>query len=144
MLSNYAAFNSSFVNNLKMVFDKTNRDVAVGDILKRELPVGKEFVAFGNDWSSTFSYMSERKSFTVPDWFDKYGEIVEKPENFIRNGQLGGVVSCGGVRPDVSDLVKWSVVGRTWKVGIVQGCAIATPSRVEGHAMEAGSLCRWG
>lgn len=129
MLSNYAAFNSSFVNNLKMVFDKTNRDVAVGDILKRELPVGKEFVAFGNDWSSTFSYMSERKSFTVPDWFDKYGEIVEKPENFIRNGQLGGVVSCGGVRPDVSDLVKWSVVGRTWKVGIVQGCAIATPSR---------------
>ncbi len=129
MLSNYAAFNSSFVHSLKAVFDKTNRDVAVGDVLKRELPVGKEFVAFGNDWSSTFSYMSERKSFTVPDWFDKYGEVVEKPENFIRNGQLGGVVSCGGVRPDVSELVKWSGVGRTWKVGIVQGCAIATPSR---------------
>lgn len=128
MLSNYAALNSGFVRNIKMMFDKTNRDVAVGDVLKRELPRDKEFVAFGNDWSSTFSYMSERKSFTVPDWFEKYGEVVEKPENFIRTGRLGGVVSCGGVRPDVSDLFKWSGESRTWKVGIVQGCTIATPA----------------
>ncbi|MCI0552464.1 MAG: hypothetical protein L0287_16060, partial [Anaerolineae bacterium] len=90
----------------------------------------KHFVAFGNDWSSTFSYMSERKSFTVPGWFKSYGEIAAHPENFIDEGRLGAVVSCLATNPSINDLINWSSSGRTWKIGETFGCYVATPQKL--------------
>jgi hypothetical protein len=129
VVSNFAALKTGYLGQIKKVFDKENRDVAIGDILKRELPPGMQFIAFGNDWSSTFAYVSQRKSFTVPGWFGKYDQVVSNPENFVETGRLGGIVSCSVDTPNVSKLMKWATDGRSWKIGETHGCLIVTPQR---------------
>jgi hypothetical protein len=147
VLANYFTLSSGYFPQMKAVFNSENRDVAVGEILKRELPVGMQFVAFGNDWSSTFSYLSQRKSFTVPKWFRKYNQVVSNPENFLDEGRLGGVVSCSVERPNASALIGWASDGRSWQVGETHGCLIATPQetleeRVWKSAQCAGNIDR--
>ena len=109
-------------------FDKTNRDVAVGALLKRELAEGGQFVAFGNDWSSTFAYLSGHKSFTVPAWFPPAREVAARPQDFVEKSRLGAVVACSAEVPSLSDLVAWSSSnGRNWKIGRTHACLIAMP-----------------
>jgi hypothetical protein len=101
---------------------------SISQVLKKEVPEGKYFVAFGNDWSSTMSFLSERKSFTVPPWFKAYDEIVRNPEKFVPERDLGAVVLCPVVKsPTVGDLIRWSSAGRLWKIGQVHECYVVTP-----------------
>ncbi|MGH8475574.1 MAG: acyltransferase family protein [Methylococcales bacterium] len=130
VISNYTNFWTEYLPQTEMVFSKSNsRDYAIGAILKREVPSEKQFIAFGNDWSSTFSYMSQRKSFTVPGWFKSYGEIATHPENFIDESQLGAIVACSTTSPSITDLMIWSSSNRTWKIGEAFGCYIVTPEK---------------
>jgi hypothetical protein len=109
-------------------FDKTSRDVAIGAVLKRELAEEGQFVAFGNDWSSTFGYLSERKSFTVPVWLPALHEVAARPQDFVEKDRLGAVVACATGVPSLPDLVAWSAKdGRNWKIGRTHECLIATP-----------------
>ena len=129
VISNYVALFGGYVPQIKHVFTKENRDLAVGEILKREIPEGGQFVAFGNDWSSSFAYVSERKSFNVPEWFSKYDEAKSNPEKFVEQGRLGAVVSCSVKSPNISDLLLWSLDKRSWKVGETNGCFIASAQK---------------
>lgn len=126
---NYLSFYKDYLTVIKIKYSKENsRDYAVSEILKREIPQEKYFIAFGNDWSSSFSYLAERKSFTVPPWFKKYKEISLNPENFIEETHLGGIIVCSSVKsPTINDLVQWSSSNRNWKIGEVEGCYIAVP-----------------
>jgi hypothetical protein len=127
--SNYHCFSRDYLGVTKTVFNTNNsREYAVSEILKREIPQGKYFVAFGNDWSSSLSYLSERKSFSVPEWFNQYERISLHPEHFVEETNLGAVVICPAVTsPTIGDLIEWSSSGRNWKIGEVYGCYIATP-----------------
>lgn len=130
LFSNYTTWAAGYLPQAKAVFTKENsRDFAVGEILKRELPPEKQFVAFGNDWSSTFAYVAQRKSFTVPGWFKSYGEAAAHPEKFVEKGQLGAVVSCGVDKPSIGGLIDWSSGNGAWKIGEVKGCYIATSEK---------------
>ena len=126
---NYHCFFHDYFKVVKTVFNANNsRDYAVSEILKREIPEGKYFVAFGNDFNSSFTYLSERKSFTVPTFFKQYGTISLNPERFIEETNLGAVVICPPLKaPTIGDLIQWSSAGRKWKIGEVHGCYIATP-----------------
>lgn len=141
--SNYSSFNNSYHNILKIKFNKNNsRDYAISEILKREIPEERYFVAFGNNWSSTFSYLSERKSFTVPQYYRQYEKIARNPEHFIEESRLGAVVVCYTPSPPISvlhqklpvarspsidALIRWSSSDRSWKVGELKGCYISVP-----------------
>lgn len=129
VVSNYFWFSKDYLNVIKTEFNRENsRDFAVSDILRREIPQEKYFVAFGNDWSSSLAYLSERKSFTVPVFFKQYEKISLNPENFINEAHLGGVVVCpSGGRPTLDDLTQWSSKNRSWKIGAVHNCHIAIP-----------------
>ncbi len=129
LTSNYCFFAKDYLGVVKTVFNDTNsRDYAISKILKKEIPQGKYFVAFGNDWSSSFSYLSERKSLTATPWLKQYERIAINPEQFIQETDLGAVVICTPVRsPTINDLIRWSSTGRKWKIGEVFGCYIATP-----------------
>jgi len=128
LFSNYHALFAGYRTNIKEVFDKGNRDFAVGEILKREIPEGGQFVAFGNDWSSTFAYMSQRKSFTVPVWFSEYEHVKFKPEDYVEKNRIGAVVSCSENALTFTELFSWSDK-RSWKIGEVHGCYIAVPEK---------------
>ena len=66
-----------------------SRDMAIAEVLKREAPEGHAFIAFGNNFSSTFAYLAERKSFTVPPWFDN-ATVLGHPQDFLGDSPLGG------------------------------------------------------
>lgn len=127
--SNYFWFAMEQLPVVKTDFNAMNsRDYAVGEFLRAHVPEGNYFVAFGNDWSSTFAYMAQRKSFTVPPFYKDYGRISRHPEQFIDAAHLGAVVVCPFKGPPSrEDLVQWSVTGRRWKIGQVQNCYIAVP-----------------
>lgn len=127
--SNYFWFSKEMLPIVKKVYDRGNsREFAVGEALRKRVPEGKVFVAFGNDWSSTFAYMAQRKSFTVPGFFASYNRIARHPELFVDEGQLGAVVLCPGTAtPTVRDLNFWSTSRRRWRIETVGECLIATP-----------------
>lgn len=127
--SNYFWFSKEYLAIIRTEYNKENsRDYSISEILKREIPEGKYFVAFGNDWSSSFAYLAERKSFTVPGFFKQYEEISLNPEHFIEDTHLGGVVVCpSGGRPTPADLLQWSSNNRHWKIGQAHGCYLAFP-----------------
>lgn len=123
-------FHTGYKHAMAEVFARdNNRDLAIGAILKRELPADHQFVAFGNDWSATFSYLSERKSFTVPEWFNDYARAVSSPELYVEKNRLGGIVACAARHPNLDDILDWATHARRWKVGETHGCLIATPEQ---------------
>jgi hypothetical protein len=128
MFSNYACFAVQYKSAILENFTKENRDVAIGAILKREVPVGGQFVALGNDWSSTFSYMAQRKSFTAPNWFKDYSLVLSAPDQFVDQGKLGAVVFCGSQMLGVADIIQFASK-RSWKTGETNGCLLATPQQ---------------
>ncbi|MBC2836698.1 hypothetical protein H7F16_14350 [Gemmobacter straminiformis] len=112
---------------VQMAFGPDDRDVAVARVLARELPGDGTFVAFGNGWSSTFSYLSQRRSFTVPDWFAEFDRSVSTPEAFVGEGTLGAVLTCAP-KPTIRQLVA-APPRDGWKIGETAGCDIAVPAR---------------
>lgn len=142
LLSNYSALRSGYLPQIKHKFTKENRDLAIGKILMRELPSGMQFIAYGNDWSSTFAYISERKSFTVPGWFSKYDQTITHPEKYLEEGHLGGVVSCSTQNPSASQILSWAEKKKSWKVGETHGCLIATPEKEYSHRFIGSAQCQ--
>lgn len=129
VVSNLAAFlRDGYFNAMTTSFDRSNREFVMGEILKRELEPYQQFVAFGNDYSSTFAYLSERKSFGVPRWFKDIKKVVENPENYVERGRLGAVVGCGD-HDSTTNAINWGIHRTGWKVGEVSSCAIAVPER---------------
>lgn len=146
---NYWQFHHSYyLGAMQEEFNKNHQIVAVGDVLRRELPTDSAFVAFGHDWSSALTYMAERKSFTVPTWMPGYPNAVAAPERLLPDGMMGALVSCSS-GPTAAEMLRWSTSdGRNWKVGETHGCLISAPEQTfETNTIEpsecVGSLDRW-
>lgn len=139
--SNYFWFSKEYIDIIKTEYTKENsRDYAISEVLKQEIPEGKYFVAFGNDWNSSFPYLAERKSFTVPTFFKHYEEIALNPEHFIKETQLGGVVVCPlEGQPTLENLSQWSSNNRRWKIGQVHSCYLAFPETILDHSLASSS-----
>lgn len=148
MGSNYHVLHKVDLPQIKNVFTKENRDFTIGKLLNKEIPIGGQFVAFGNDWSSTFAYVSERKSFTVPEWFKEYDQVVLNPERFLEHGRMGAVVSCTTDTPrlkkipSTSQLFGWIGNSGTWKAGETNGCLIVTPEKKFSGILSGSARCR--
>lgn len=132
LISNYYYFSLDYLGAIKADFNSENsRDYAVANVLKKEMPENKYFIAFGNDWSSTLAYLSERKSFTVPEFFKQYNEIALHPEQYVKSPQLGAIVVCPSAKiPTVDYLSQWVSAQKSWKLIEVQGCHIALQSKI--------------
>lgn len=131
--SNYYWFSQEYAPAARTVFDAENsRDYDLGATLKREMPNDKAFVGYGNDWNSTWAYMAERKSFTVPTWAQDYAKLAANPESFIPADKLGGVVLCseGTNYPTVNELSRWVYQRPAWKMSMVHGCFVALKNTV--------------
>jgi hypothetical protein len=127
--SNIYWFDKEFKPTIETTFDRNNsRDIAVAEIMKREMPEKMAMVIFGNDWSSSISYLAERKSYTVPQFVPNYNRLAADPTNFIATSELGGVVLCDGVEhPTLTQLEDWSSA-RGWRVARVNSCYVSLPA----------------
>lgn len=70
------------------------RALIVGEAVRRYTPLGSGIVVLGNDWDSDIAYYSQRKSFTVPDRFNRYDQVLAQPSHFLGNLPLGAIVIC--------------------------------------------------
>ncbi len=113
------------VSRIRKDFNYDNVDFLVGSILKSQLNPEQQFVAFGNDWSSSYTYISERKSLTAPTWLSIYKEVIRAPENYIEKGKLGAIVSCND-SVEINDILQWKIGNHDPKISLAGGCFFVT------------------
>lgn len=132
IVSNYIAFSESYYSDIKATFNVGNsQDLAVASAIKNNVKPNEAFVAFGNDWSSSFAYYSERKSFTVPNWYKNYNDVLANPESYLGGVPLGAIVVCPEApRPQGRDLLDLSFSNKKFKLMETGGCFMGTPERV--------------
>lgn len=125
---NYSSFIKGYYNSVVFEYPaNSNKEFSIADFLKRELPEGSSFIAFGNDWSATLAYYSERKSFNVPGWFANYESKAKDPFQLVSPKSLGAVVVCPFVHPKLNHLSDWAVKNG-WGVSVFEsGCYVAYP-----------------
>ncbi|MFK3852090.1 hypothetical protein ACI2J5_21520 [Agrobacterium pusense] len=126
LASNYVYFGIKYYPAISQQFSSYDRDIAVGKSIKNATTEGGQFIALGNDWSSTFSYIAERKSFTIPDWLAQTDDVLTHPEKYLDADQLSGFVFCGN---DTLNPALFSnfVARKQWNTAIISGCKIAFP-----------------
>ncbi|KAA3498875.1 hypothetical protein DXM27_20810 [Rhizobium rhizogenes] len=121
--SNYIYFAIRYYPALSQEFSSYDRDVAVGKSLRNVLPDDGQFIAAGNDWSSTFTYMAERKSFMIKDGFADTRLVLANPDRYLDAGKVAALVSCGsnGIPPaQFADFV----FQQQWSTAVVNDCKI--------------------
>lgn len=132
VLSNIWSFNKQYFHFVKQQYTRyENRALGIANILRREIPEGHAFIAFGHDWSSSLAYLSQRKSFTVPTWFINYDEVLTNPEKYLGDSPLGAVVACPNKKgPSLEKLLSWLRTMNEWRIGDIHGCYLLLPSKV--------------
>jgi hypothetical protein len=140
VVNGFAMVKSGYLAAMLESFGADNPHVAVSRVLARELPEDAQFVAFGNDYSATFAFLSGRKSFTVPPWFKDIAQVIARPGDYVEKGHLGAVVTCSD-KPDAMQLLDWTTAQGNWKLGETTGCAISVPGKPLPTAPRPGT-CR--
>lgn len=120
---NFISFKSLYYPHMIKTFEN-DKIIRVTKYLNTKTNEDDQFVAFGNDWSSSYSYYAERKSFTVPVWFSGYEAVKEKPENYVDPNKLKVVFSCDNLAYNFFDLKQWADK-RGWSVEDYSDCRFA-------------------
>jgi hypothetical protein len=90
---NFYGFFPEYACAIRGTFNPTKTNIlAVADVIRRYTPAESVIVVFGANWSSETGYYSERKSFTVPSWYEKFDSVWEAPSKFIGNKTPGALV----------------------------------------------------
>jgi hypothetical protein len=124
VISNYVVFSAAYFPAMTQRFTSYDRDYSIGLALRTTMPEGDQFIAYGNDWSSTFAYMAQRKSLTAPNWFSDRNAPLSNPDRYLDAGRFGAVVSC-----PPQGLPKQAILTfaqqRDWNAAEVAGCIMA-------------------
>jgi len=109
VLINLVVFSRGYAKNeTKMITPSNNALLSTSEIIKKYTPEDSGIVAFGLDWSSELSYYSQRKSFSVPNWYSDYDSAWADPSSYLGNKQLGALVVCPNPphQPDLQALLE--------------------------------------
>jgi hypothetical protein len=141
--SNLSAFIQDYLPSTRIEFDIYNsRDMAVGEVLRKETAPTQAFVAFGNDWSSSLAYASGRKSFTVAPFFERYAEVQQHPERFVGDAPLGAVVVClPAANSLITPVLQWAATN-DWTTGDVAGCFVVVPAHFSEAPVTSSTACK--
>jgi hypothetical protein len=90
---NFYGFFPEYAVAIRGTFNPSKTNIlAVADVIRRYTPTESAIVVFGADWSSETCYYSERKSFTVPAWYEKFDSVWKAPSKFIGDKMPGALV----------------------------------------------------
>ena len=98
----------------------------VGKFLKDRTPVNSGIVVFGQDYSSEIAYVAERKSITVPPWFQEYADLWVSPDKYLGDLNLSAMVLCSddNIFPSASDFRRRSQSESGWQLYLLDHCSI--------------------
>ncbi|MBP2550650.1 hypothetical protein J2858_003590 [Neorhizobium galegae] len=141
VISNYVMFSATYYPAMAQRFTSNDRDYSIGLTLRATLPDAGQFVAYGNDWSSTIGYMAQRKSLTVPNWLADKNEPLAHPEKYLDADRFGAVVSCppqGLQRQAVLTFAQQ----KGWNAAEVSGCILAVAPVQLTNSSAARQICQ--
>jgi Dolichyl-phosphate-mannose-protein mannosyltransferase len=127
--ANYLVFKRVYFPSVSTNYTNVNsRDLALSQNIKQHVVENDYFIVFGYDWTSSLAYLSERKSFTVPEFYKKYKEIFKDLDGFLSNKQLGAVVACpmSDYPEMLNDLNQWAI-NKSWRKTAVWDCFVYIP-----------------
>lgn len=138
VVGHVSSFDKAYLAETRTVYDKSNsRDLSIAGVLQREVRPDGAFIAFGNDWSSSFAYLGQRKGFTVPPWFRRYDQVLQEARSYLGGMPLGAVVSCPNAKgPSVERLLDWMKSEGGWRLGVVHGCHVAVRDEKSNKVVE--------
>lgn len=95
MVGQVSLFYDRFFPEIKLTF-AGDQTLQVGDAVRKLTNPDQSILVFGNDWSSTIGFYSQRKSLTVPAWIATpvLKNILADPQSFLGKAKLGAVVAC--------------------------------------------------
>ena len=97
-------------------------------MIRQYTPEDSAIVVFGADWSSEIAYYAQRKSFTVPGWFEGYDMVWKEPTSFIGGKKLGAIVFCVFEnKPSLRDLTERPDIKLQPRLINVEPCYIWLP-----------------
>ncbi len=106
--ANFISLEKPYAGALFKTFDtSTSNILAVAEVIQMYTPEESAVVIFGDNWSSEIGYYSERKSFTVPNWYKGYNAVWHNPSNYIGKQKLGALVFCtnGEIKINLTDIL---------------------------------------
>ncbi len=124
--SNYYWFNQTYFSALKKQYTpENNTELRIGYFIKENIPENAIFIAWGNNWSSSLAYFSQRKSFTVLTFYKQYQAMAVQPEKFIGNETLGAIVFCPeNAKLPLNTLALWAMQHPTWHTTQINNCYV--------------------
>jgi hypothetical protein len=91
IIANLQAF---YTNDWPRVQKMNSDKLSIGKMIQSATPSDTAILVFGNDWSSTFAYHSQRRAFTRPAWPD----LNLSPTTVLRDAtQIVGGLPVGAV-----------------------------------------------
>lgn len=128
LASNFYWFRSLYLPRMKIAYSSSNAwEIAISNVIREKLLSDETYILFGNDWSSTVAYLSERKSFTVPKKYSKYNSILVAPEEFVPKGTLGAIVLCQNIDSPTLDALRiWQSSKQGWEIEKIGDCYMAS------------------
>ena len=129
--SNYYHSSTGYFEDIREDYTAENSyQLQVAEYVKRAALPDESLVVFGNDWSSTIAYFSERKTFTVPPWFKDYSGALSEPRKYIGDTQIGAVVVCNhlDLYAEAKAIANWAESQKPdWIVGHSEFCQVYVP-----------------
>lgn len=105
----------------------------VGRYLRENTHTNASLVIFGQGWSSEIAYQAQRKSMTVPTWFEEYKQVWSNPQAYLGDSRLGAIVVCPSEEgfPSKSDVDERLANESGWKYEKIMDCDILLATDVK-------------
>jgi len=99
-----ANLNSFYSNDWPRTQRNKSDKLTIGRLIQKSTPVNSGLLVFGDDWSSSFAYHSQRRAFTKPDWPTlgiSAADVLAKPARYLGDLLLGAVISRASIRAEI-------------------------------------------
>ncbi|MCL6690568.1 glycosyltransferase family 39 protein [Pseudomonas sp. R3.Fl] len=127
--NNYLQYSGNYYQRTLATFGPETEDRLIASAIKGNTDSNESAVIFGKDWSSAISFLSQRKSLTVPEWLYEHEKVLKFPEKYLGTSKLGAIVVCPKTtKTTPAELMSWATE-KGWKVSELSECYIALPEK---------------
>jgi len=101
LASNFYIYYNGIGKKKNSIFDSsTSKIIAISEFIKSNTDNNSAILIYGNDWSSTLAFYSQRKSLTVPNWGNLPLDSLNHTEKYINPDLIKSIVNCPNKEKD--------------------------------------------
>jgi hypothetical protein len=85
---------------------ENNAVLAAAQIVRERSDPQKPILVYGLEWSSELTYYAERKSLSVPNFYERFEAPLSEPERYLGRSDVGALVVCAAGRTPSEDAIR--------------------------------------